>query len=71
MNAEDIRNVTFDKVMRGYLRHTFATLALENGMDVKRWRRNWNACRRKKRMRRKKCTSLRKRWTSTAMMKKR
>ena len=61
MNAEDIRNVTFDKVMRGYRPEE-----VDAYLD-----QNWNACRRKKRMRRKKCTSLRKRWTSTAMMKKR
>ena len=50
MNAEDIRNVTFDKVMRGY-RPEEADAYLDQV--------------------RKKCTSLRKRWTSTAMMKKR
>ena len=41
MNAEDIRNVTFDKVMRGYRPEKWTLIWT-------RWRRNWNACRRKK-----------------------
>ena len=58
MNAEDIRNVTFDKVMRGYRPEEVDAYLDQVAAELER-------------LRRKKCTSLRKRWTSTAMMKKR
>ena len=61
MNAEDIRNVTFDKVMRGYRPDEVDAYLDQVAAELERLQT----------MRRKKCTSLRKRWTSTAMMKKR
>ncbi len=64
MNAEDIRNVTFDKVMRGYRPEEVDACLDQVAAELERLQTE-------KRMRRKKCTSLRKRWTSTAMMKKR
>ena len=64
MNAEDIRNVTFDKVMRGYRPEEVDAYLDQVAAELERLQTE-------KRMRRKKCTSLRKRWTSTAMMKKR
>lgn len=64
MNAEDIRNVTFDKVMRGYRPEEVDAYLDQVAAELERLQTE-------KADAEKKCTSLRKRWTSTAMMKKR